>query len=164
MAGDAGWSAADNTHRTQQPPKPLRRRAQHSWPQLLDGSASRLTAELSGGTPAFQHAGAPALVCALARPPAGRALYVSHDRCSDLLGDSPKAGWTFSARVHYAWSLLPPSYFCSALNEGLMPNNGRSMMPAQLQRRNARGTFGRQAVAKNDIDAQPAQLTLADRT
>ncbi len=30
----------------------------------------RLTAEFSGGTPPFQHAGAPALGCALARPPA----------------------------------------------------------------------------------------------
>jgi hypothetical protein len=36
------------------------------------------------------------------------------------------------------------------------------MMPAQVQRRNARGTFGQLEVAKKDIDDQPAQLTLAD--
>ncbi len=47
---------------------------------------SRLTAEFSGGTPAFQHAGAPALVCASRSAARGRALYVSHDRCNDLLG------------------------------------------------------------------------------
>ncbi len=34
------------------------------------GSACRLTAEFSGGAPRSQHAGAPALVCALARSPA----------------------------------------------------------------------------------------------
>jgi hypothetical protein len=36
------------------------------------------------------------------------------------------------------------------------------MMPARMQRRNARETFGRLEVAKDDVDDQPAQLTLAD--
>src|SRR5690606_34873521 len=37
----------------------------------------RLTTKLSDGAPAYQHAGAPALVCALGSAARGRALYVS---------------------------------------------------------------------------------------
>src|SRR5690606_40508237 len=37
----------------------------------------RLTTQLSDGAPAFKHAGAPALVCALGSAARGRALYVS---------------------------------------------------------------------------------------
>jgi hypothetical protein len=47
-------------------------------------------------------------------------------------------------------------------NEGPTLNNGGSMMPTQLQRRNARETSAWQKVAKDDVDDQPAQLTLAD--
>jgi hypothetical protein len=35
------------------------------------------------------------------------------------------------------------------------------MMPPQLQRRNAQGTFGQQNLSKEGLGNQPAQMTLA---
>src|SRR5690606_33101650 len=59
-----------------------------AWPRLSDVSSPtlrshcgtlncRLTTKLSDGAPTFQHAGAPALVCALGSAARGRALYAS---------------------------------------------------------------------------------------
>ena len=62
-------SAASCEHRSEKPKV-------HSGFRELNNSR-RITAEFSGGTPPFQHAGAPALVCALRSAARGRALYVS---------------------------------------------------------------------------------------
>jgi hypothetical protein len=78
-----------------------------------------------------------------------------------LLGDGPNAGWTLLWFEQLASSLAPPLTL-EPLNEEPAPSNGTRIMPPQVQRRNARVTFGWYRGSNGDWDDLPAQVAIGD--
>ena len=87
------------------------------------------------GAPASQHAGAPALVCALSSAARGRALYAKRRSLQRRVRRRPQiqASWRFK-HVPSPCTLL----FFATPDQRVALIKARGIMPAQFERRNAR--------------------------